>query len=386
MAFIATPGPFPDAAMPVYGTAIFPSTMIARPWNPMAGHPQPGPGGFTMPPSIGAVGTTSMWMSNAPIYGQVAVKHSPKWARYLSSGDQLWGVLLNGKEITRDEVHASSMAVFNQFMLNHWLRDMHAKAITHFEDLPVDFFDVSEDFQGRKIDEYLSRGAPANKTYGSLRYLTKVTMSDVVLHLGPNGTQTNDLKPTTDRIEHGRTTADLGDPMVTFGVRGPHEMRNVWGSMATVGAYLFFVIVRWPRKAPAGVFNDEGEVNNYMRTSAAERSFQVVAHVENGFKPSVPDDVRTYDGLSVYTERTSDNRLQVHHFQEYGKVIYVGQVLSGNRRTLYDNSGARTRAEGLPGENVPAATLPSSCQTMASLETIRVEVDPRIWGDYVHPM
>lgn len=384
MSVLSGAGAFPNSAAPVYGTPIFPSTITASQWNAMAQYQQPAPGSVSGSAVVNRPGSNS-WQSDVPVEGQVRlVRGKTEWTRYIEAGDQIFAIVPH-KASRKIELEGAVMG-FNLYTANRWLRERHAEAITILRTDPVNILDNPEWHQVAQIEEKTNL-----EKNTALRYLTVDTILKEMTYLGVNNTQSNELKSLDQRNGHN-ISASYGEPMVVFGTRGPHRMRNVWGSDALPGRHLWIILKRWAPKA--------GELSQDRRAQlrgagpddpervlalSEDRPFQLVPHVAERWESTIPDEKRVYDGLGGYLEGE-----EFKHYQERGHAFYVGQVLMTAHRTAIDSSPTMRDASGLASLNEdenrverPAPSSVTSYEDTQALEYFQVQVNPQAFGSFV---
>lgn len=399
MAFVPGVGSFPNNAAPVYGTPVYPSTLIAQQWNPFNNKQRPGPGDVTTGVSINTQ-HSGAWKSEVPVEGQVSLyPGSAKWTRFIEAGDQFWAMIPYSQKADIRVARQKAVAGFNHYTMNAWLREFHRKAMSKLVENPgalgASFLQQPEYLQSAKIrSELKSFGAMASNNE-HLLYLAMATIMDTITYLGVNNTQSNELKSLD--VKKGSISASFGEPMVVFSGRGPHRMRNLWGSNTLNGRHLWLILKRYPENAgpvPAED-NDGNNASSEQRIVAAtlDRPFQIVPYVSDRWEATVPDSVRWYDGLGakVDVDRETGNIIRVKgHYRERGHAFYVGMVVSGGRRTHVDSqplqdaqglaklNDARDRVESQPSSNE------TSYEQTQALEYITVQVNPQAFGSFVN--
>lgn len=380
-------GSFPSRAVSQYGTPVYPSTLTASQWNPSAHYQKPGQGGVG-PGGAANTQHDGSWKSEVPVEGQVRlVPGRPEWTRWIEAGDLLFVTIPPKSRQSRIQLD-QMVAAFNQYTANAWLRGFHAAAMTRLASWSAtelqEFLTRSEYAQSAKVEAKLKEMGENQSLHANLNYLTCATLLSVFTYLGINNTQTNELK-SLDQRNGGNISASHGQPMAVFGARGPHRVRNVWGSNALPGRHLWYILKRWPQKVGyAPVDEDATDVQKAL-TWTAERPFQLVPYVADTWTGNIPDSERMYDGLGFYKDAAGSMK----HFQERGHAIYVGQVVISSRRTCMD-SGTHREAQGLATLNDDqdkVERLPPNNETsyeqMQALEYFTVQVNPQAFGSFV---
>lgn len=384
MSVISGTGAFPNNGAPVYGTPIFPSTMNASQWNAMAQYQQPAPGSVAGGAVVNRPGNNS-WQSEVPVEGQVRlVRGKTEWTRYIEAGDQIFAIMPN-QPSKKIQLEGAVMG-FNLYTANRWLRERHAKAIDLlYGGTSQELLTLPEWHQVDKIMKTTELG-----TNTALKYLTVDTILKEMHYLGVNNTQSSELKSLDQRNGHN-ISASHGEPMVVFGTRGPHRMRNVWGNNALPGRHLWIILKRWAPKAgelsPEELEKAGGAVaiGDYSIALSANRPFQLVPYVSKRWESNIPDKKRVYDGLGGYMVGN-----EFKHFQERGHAFYVGQVLMSARRTAVDESGPLRDAAGLASldkkeekQERPPPSSATSYEDTQALEYFQVQVNPQAFGSFV---
>ena len=380
-------GSFPSRAVSQYGTPVYPSTLTASQWNPSAHYQTPGQGGVG-PGGAANTQHDGSWKSEVPVEGQVRlVPGQPDWTRWIEAGDLLFVTIPPKSRQSRIPLD-QMVAAFNQYTANAWLRLFHTQAIGRLRNWdPTElraFLTRSEYAQSAKVAAKLNELGENQSLHANLNYLTCATLLSVFTYLGINNTQTNELK-SLDQRNGGNISASHGQPMAVFGARGPHRVRNVWGSNALPGRHLWYILKRWPQKAGYSAdAADAATLEQQALARTAERPFQLVPYVADTWTGNIPDSERMYDGLGFYMDGGG-----IKHFQERGHAIYVGQVVISSRRTYMD-SGTHREAQGLAtlndDQNRVERDAPShetSYEQMQALEYFTVQVNPQAFGSFV---
>ena len=385
MSFSSGIGSFPGAPAPAYGTPVYPSTLTAQEWNPFNGpnRQQPGPGEVSTGVSINTQHAGS-WKSEVPVEGQLRlIPGAGEWTRYIEAGDQFFAMLSWQKKQSLVSQRNQMVAGFNMYTMNAWLRDFHTKAFTKLQDdriFATQFFQMPEHMAAEAITKKIEGLGSMSTQSESLLYLTIPTIMKTITYMGVNNTQSNELKSLDSR--NGSISAKHGEPMVVFGGRGPHRMRNLWGKNAQPGRHLWLILKRHAPYAErvSAPDRDSSQGDEWLRS--VSRPFQFVAYCANKIDANIPDSERMYDGAGVIDKDMS--------YRERGRAFYVGLVLSTGRVTQADNQPL-TIAQGLATlnaaktaqENNPPTKEASYDHTQA-LEYITVQVNPQAFGSFVN--
>jgi hypothetical protein len=366
---------------PAYAGTVTPSALAASTFTlPGRMTSQPAPGQASGPPGFNVQHRNKGWASDIPVDGQVKVVPSDRYyTRYLEALDQIFTIDTLTPPTADRKVREAAVYAFNIFSVNSWLRDRCAETNLFIERNPA-YAAMLNLPEASWNDLFLRRGGAVaidpttgkprageldQSTLNRLYYATGAGVKHVLHYLGSNNTQSNDL--THADISKGSISADAGFTMALFGVRGPHQMRNIWGAQALPGKHLWLLLRRVRVTGTPGVSEHRPNMANEADNRHIARTdvFQVVPYVSEDWEGTIEPSVQFYTGLSGYHERTV--------------AWYVGRVLMTGRRTVFDDV-MRLSACGLGSEGSP---MDECHRRMKLLENIAVNVTPQPFGSLV---
>lgn len=364
---------------PAYAGAVYPSALAASTFAlPGKMTSQPGPGQAGGPPGMNVQHRNKGWASEVPVDGQVKVVPSERYyTRYLEAKEQIFSIDTLTPSTADRRVREAAVFAFNIYTVNQWLKDRCVETNKWLVDngasgVYADLLTRPESawneriFSSRVItDASTGKQQPETdqQTLNRLYYATGAGIAHVVHYLGSNNTQSNDLRAAD--ISRGSISAEAGNTMVVFGVRGPHEMRNIWGPQALPGKHLWLLLrrVRAPGTSGGNEHQANATTGSNVHLSATD-FFQVTPYVRVDWDGTIEPSQQFYTGLTGYRERTV--------------AFYVGRCLMNGRRTVLDDT-FRESACGLTS----GISMDECHHRTQMLEVITVAVQPQAFGSLV---